>query len=243
MNLNDIFAKSKMASGKVIEIIKSLTYDPVWTDDLIRRLEAGETDIRPVLHYIASTCFAPSQFVFYLETGVRRGWSMACVSAAAPGCYLLGFDAWIENYGGVGNPGLDFVESELLRLGHKGVISLVDGDTNVTLPQVLNEFSESVFQKLFRLGLILVDGDHSYQGALNDLTTLIPKLEPGGYLVIDDLLPLGFDLSKTLHMPRTLEAEAVTKAWAKAQRLFPDLIYAQEGQVGIAYKPTSEQPV
>ena len=35
--------------------------------------------------------------------------------------------------------------------------------------------------------VVLVDGDHSYYGALDDLRNAWPLVSPGGYLVFDDV--------------------------------------------------------
>lgn len=118
----------------------------------------------------------------YLEIGVRRGRSMAMVAAAAPECALHGFDMWIEDYAGMPNPGGDFVKKEIASLGHKGHIEMISGDSHVTVPRFLADHPS------LELDLVTVDGDHSYEGALADLRTVIPRLAVGGVLVFDDIV-------------------------------------------------------
>lgn len=36
------------------------------------------------------------------------------------------------------------------------------------------------------VGLLIVDGDHSYESCRNDLTLYLPKVRPGGFVLVDD---------------------------------------------------------
>jgi predicted O-methyltransferase YrrM len=117
----------------------------------------------------------------YLEIGVRRGRSMAIVAAACPGCEIIGFDLWVPDYAGMPNPGPAFVRGELARVGHAGSLELIGGNSHDTVPQYLREHPDAFFD------LITVDGDHSRQGAAQDLRDVLPRLKVGGVLVFDDI--------------------------------------------------------
>lgn len=117
----------------------------------------------------------------YLEIGVRRGRSMAMVSSQCPEADFVGFDMWIAGYGGNENPGAGFVQSELRRLGHRGSVEMIDGDSHRTVPRYFAENPGAYFD------LITVDGDHSPAGATADLECVIPRLRLGGVLVFDDI--------------------------------------------------------
>ena len=117
----------------------------------------------------------------YLEIGVRRGRSMAMVAAASRKCALFGFDMWMKDYAGMENPGADFVRAELRRLGHAGRTEFINGDSHATLPKF---FAENPDQKL---SIITVDGDHTDEGALQDLRDVLPRLEVGGVVIFDDI--------------------------------------------------------
>ncbi len=117
----------------------------------------------------------------YLEIGVRRGRSMAMVAATCPDCHILGFDLWKPNYAGMPNPGPEFVRAELDKLGYRGRLELVSGDSHQTVPQYLGAHPEAYFD------LVTVDGDHSREGAIQDLREVIPRLKLGGALVFDDI--------------------------------------------------------
>jgi predicted O-methyltransferase YrrM len=117
----------------------------------------------------------------YLEIGVRRGRSMAVVVDACPECHVVGFDLWQQNYAGMSNPGPDFVRGEMAKLGMKGKLELVSGSSHETVPRYLQENPGLFFD------LITVDGDHSEQGATDDLVAVMPRLKRGGILVFDDI--------------------------------------------------------
>jgi predicted O-methyltransferase YrrM len=127
----------------------------------------------------ATRLLAPST---YLEIGVRRGRSMAMVAEAAPDARLVGFDMWVEGYAGMPNPGAEFVRSEIARVGHRGPIELVSGDSHETVPRFLADNPDLMFD------VVTVDGDHSHDGALADLRAVIPRLSLGGVLVFDDIV-------------------------------------------------------
>lgn len=118
----------------------------------------------------------------YLEIGVRRGRSMAMVAELAPKAKLFGFDMWMADYAGMPNPGPDFVRSEMKRIGHTGTLDFTSGDSHVTVPRFFEENPGST------IDMITVDGDHSHDGALADLRTVIPRLSLGGALVFDDIV-------------------------------------------------------
>lgn len=206
--MKDIFAGSKSDDFTIPTrlLLASLEFDPNWTEVVMDRLEAGEADIRPVLYYLA----ASMQPARYIETGVRRGWSMACVAAGATDCHLIGFDKWIPIYGDSPNPGPAFVQAEIAKTGHTGEIELISGDTNETLAAYLDANPGLTFD------LALVDGDHGYQGTVNDLTLIIPRLTAAGCLIIDDL-----------------DGSEVSRAWLDVLARNPHLSHAQDGIVGI----------
>lgn len=170
---------------EVISIVKRL--EP---DDYVRYLLAyytagldrfgaswRYTDIVTML-LAAAKLVSPKE---YLEVGVRRGRSMAMIAATHPACHIVGFDLWAEDYAGMPNPGADFVRRELARLGYRGKLDLITGDSHVTLPQYFGEHPEAYFD------LVTVDGDHSEKGAEQDLRDIMPRIKIGGVLVFDDI--------------------------------------------------------
>lgn len=126
----------------------------------------------------ASEILQPRNF---LEIGVRRGRSAAIVAAACPTCDIYGFDMWMVDYAGMPNPGPQFVTDELQRIGHRGKIELVSGDSHTTVPAFFAANPQAKFD------LINVDGDHSPDGAQADLECVLPYVDLGGMLLLDDI--------------------------------------------------------
>lgn len=170
---------------EVLDVLGKLTPDD-YTSYVARYYEAGLSrfgddwvyaDICTVL-LSAAQIVAPTS---YLEIGVRRGRSMAMVAEVAPEARLFGFDMWMADYAGIPNPGPDFVRSEMKRLGHRGTLEFISGDSHATVPSFFHANPE------LTIDMITVDGDHSHDGALADLRTVIPRLSLGGVLVFDDI--------------------------------------------------------
>lgn len=145
------------------------------------------SDINTVLFALAQTLKVKS----YLEIGVRRGRSMAMVASVHPEADLVGFDMWVENYAGIENPGPDFVQSELIKVGYQKRVTFINGNSREMVPRYFKQNRDAYFD------LITVDGDHSVKGAKLDLKNVIPRLKVGGVLVFDDISnPYHPDLKK-----------------------------------------------
>ncbi len=117
----------------------------------------------------------------YLEIGVRRGRSVCCAAKGNPSVNIVACDMWMQNYAGIPNPGPEFVTEELARLGFKGKLDFVNGNSHETLPQLFAANPGLTFD------MITVDGDHSAEGALQDLEDVEPRLNKGGVIVFDDI--------------------------------------------------------
>lgn len=117
----------------------------------------------------------------YLEIGVRRGRSACAVAARAPDVDMALFDMWMPGYAGMENPGPDLVKGELERVGHRGVVEFIDGDSHQTLPAYFAAQPGVAFD------IITVDGDHTDGGAAQDLADILPHLKVGGAVVFDDV--------------------------------------------------------
>jgi predicted O-methyltransferase YrrM len=119
--------------------------------------------------------------VDYLEIGVRRGRSACSVGSLAPKCNMVLFDMWVPNYAGMDNPGPELVTSELAKIGHRGKVAFVDGNSHETVPSYFTANPDAAFD------IITVDGDHTNLGAAQDLSDVMPRLKIGGALVFDDI--------------------------------------------------------
>jgi predicted O-methyltransferase YrrM len=117
----------------------------------------------------------------YLEIGVRRGHSLAMVASLCPTCEIVGFDMWMPDYAGMPNPGPEFVRGELQKVGFQGSLEFVNGNSHKTVPAYFEQHAGKFFD------LITVDGDHTEEGAEQDLRDVLPHLKAGGVLVFDDI--------------------------------------------------------
>jgi predicted O-methyltransferase YrrM len=117
----------------------------------------------------------------YLEIGVRRGRSACAVASKAHDCDILMFDIWKQNYAGMENIGPDFVAAELAKVGHVGNREFFNGNSHQTLKEFFTARPDTA------LDIITVDGDHSFDGAAEDLRDVLPHLKVGGAIVFDDL--------------------------------------------------------
>jgi len=79
------------------------------------------------------------------------------------------------------NPGPNFVREELQRVGHRGPVELIAGDSRATVPEYFRRHPDRFFD------LVTVDGDHSAAGARADLSNVVSRIKCGGVLVFDDI--------------------------------------------------------
>jgi len=115
----------------------------------------------------------------YLEIGVREGDSLRAVLDSSPAIErVVCADNWGGSYGGTGRGGHGHIEEIVSRYG-SGVQSLrfLDGDSKETVPTLAGQ----------RFDLILVDGDHSWDGAAADLRNVSSLVGPGGFVLFHDI--------------------------------------------------------
>jgi predicted O-methyltransferase YrrM len=183
---------------RVVGVFGALTPDPVFTPLIVDRIRAGVLDLRLAMAWLADRIESDR----YLEIGVRRGFSSATVAAVRPHVSIHAFDLWVRDYVGVANPGPRFVREELARVGFRGVVTFVDGDSHRTLPRFFGAKSYPLSDRLLGravvapardFDLVLVDGDHSIEGAYRDLSDVLGHIRVGGAIVFDDIAP---DLSQ-----------------------------------------------
>ncbi len=194
----------------VTETLQKLTHNSVWTDKIVQQVEAGEIEARCFLAWLAKRLNPRT----YLEVGVFRGFSMAVVVAKCPEIDVYGFDLWVPGYGKTENPGPPFIQAELQKVGYHKIATLVTGNSHWTLPVFFGNYSRAFnrargvrtafyllrtvlsIRRILRLSrnrpesfdLILVDGDHSFVGAYQDLSDIMPYCSIGGAVVFDDIV-------------------------------------------------------
>lgn len=119
----------------------------------------------------------PSGIRSYLEIGCREGDSLRRVVKANQSLErIVVCDTWGGVYGGTGRGSHQHIESLLASLGYAGSVRFLDGDSRVLIPTLSCKFD-----------LILVDGDHSDEGAEADLNNVLPLLGAGGRILFHDI--------------------------------------------------------
>lgn len=212
-------------------VLQQLTRDPKWTDEIVSLVAAGAVELRGALAWLARVL----QPRTYLEIGVRRGLSMAMVAARCPDVEIYGFDRWVPGYAGVANPGPAFVRRELRRVGYRGGVHFISGDTHRTLGAFFGH-PESLRSQRARMrwrcprrpaafDLMTVDGDHSLLGAYQDLLEVMPHCRVGGVVVFDDLAPdlsrIGREALAAERGPDPHGWEDLLGVWRAVQQRFP----------------------
>lgn len=113
----------------------------------------------------------------YLEVGCADGGSLLDALASFPSLMRVAVaDTWGREYGGTGRGGHQHIERAVADLFPQVRVDFYDGDSHSTLSQVVDRFD-----------LILVDGDHSDEGARRDLEDCWKLLGDGGALIFDDV--------------------------------------------------------
>lgn len=114
----------------------------------------------------------------YFEIGCREGGSLIKMLAFAPQLEtIVVSDTWGDAYGGTGRGNCKHIVELLGKLNYKGFFLALSGDSKELVPHLSAQFD-----------MILVDGDHSAEGASTDIKNVWPLLRSGGLLVVDDIV-------------------------------------------------------
>jgi hypothetical protein len=169
--------------------------------------------------YLAEHC-QRHKVQHYLEIGTREGDSLRIVleNAAADLLSVWVADLWGSDYGGSGRGSHAHIDQMLDDFHFDGRRVFLDGNSRDTIPALMPEKAEA-------FDLVLVDGDHSYEGGMADLLNTWPLVKPGGCVVFHDIthpahpdLMRCFDAFTKLHrMPHTIITDdyGLGVAWKK----------------------------
>lgn len=116
----------------------------------------------------------------YLEIGVSDGKSLKEVLKYDSFCDIKKItlvDEWGNAYGGSGKGNHDHIIPSLGEESWTDIIEFKDGNSHDVLPTINSKFD-----------MILVDGDHSDAGCLQDMEDSWKLLNPGGVMLVDDIV-------------------------------------------------------
>jgi hypothetical protein len=155
----------------------------------------------------------------YLEIGTREGDSMRVVleetASSLESAWVA--DLWGSDFGGTGRGNHQHIEQLFDDFNFAGRRVYLDGNSRVTIPALMPEKAEA-------FDLILVDGDHSYEGGMADLVNTWPLLKPGGAVLFHDICH-----------PRHLYLRQCFEVFARNHSA-PTYIVEQPYGLGVAWK-------
>lgn len=129
------------------------------------------------------------KFDSYLEVGVLYGGSLCSLYQSGFKGTAYGLDIYEGYYGDWERPiakslkqdsnnHMDLVSNNADKFG--GIPILIKCNTQQ------DDFNSLVSRKIDKLDVLLIDGDHSYNGAISDYQKLFPYLKSGGILLMDN---------------------------------------------------------
>jgi Methyltransferase domain len=176
--------------------MKSWTYSGQPGEDLHDALRQAAAQIRP------ST---------YLEIGVDGGGSLKTVLSMCHPKRIILADCWNPKYSGHGITSNKHIKKVLGFHKYTGETIYLDGDSKETIPKFILDYPIKPVE------LILIDGDHSLEGALTDLLNCWPLLADDGVLVVDDIGHPNYpDVEKAVnHFSQGVDCEFIPEATGK----------------------------
>jgi hypothetical protein len=118
----------------------------------------------------------------YLEIGTRDGDSLRVVLEENAGTLssMWVADLWGSDYGGTGRGNHLHIDQLLDDFNFDGRRVFLDGNSRDTIPALMPERADF-------FDMVLVDGDHSAEGAKADLANVWPLVKPGGVILFHDI--------------------------------------------------------
>ena len=147
----------------------------------------------------------------YLEIGSREGDSLKRVVVDNSNLInIIVADMWGGFYGGSARHSHNHIAKMLEDINYQHSITYLDGDSKKTIPTLMDKY-------LNYFDLILVDGDHSYEGGMIDLINVLPLCKSGGSILFHDIchpqhkyLDQCFDEFIHKHKDQILSSEKIT---------------------------------
>ena len=119
----------------------------------------------------------------YLEVGVRTGGSLVQVLAGSTPRRVVAMDFWDGEYSSLPNH-VEYTRNQVQRfqdrLGKAIPIEFIQGDSHLKLKDLIGQGSS--------FELITIDGDHTLEGAREDLEDALKLLGPKGAILFDDII-------------------------------------------------------
>ena len=156
---------------------------------------------------------------FIVELGVHYGDSYFgfCQTVAESNltCVCYGIDTWRgEAHGGFGDNSIYDAVTRHNDRYYRSFSYLLRS----TFDDALNQFSEQ------SIGLLHLDGSRTYEAALHDFTNWLPKVKPGGVILLHDIAVRTGDYG-------------VWRLWEEVQKKYPNFAFRNNNGLGVLWKP------
>lgn len=112
-------------------------------------------------------------FITGAEIGVNRGRNMLHLLDVNKSINMIGIDSWAEGF----EESKRHFTRRLRRSGYKHRCQIMHMPSAIAAPQIPDASLDFVF----------IDGDHSYEGCLEDIRLWSPKVKPGGMICGHDI--------------------------------------------------------
>lgn len=113
----------------------------------------------------------------YLEIGTRYGYSLVSMYLGAKNSLRQITSIDFQEYE---NMSQNYAKANLLSTGYEGKYEFLVGSSHDS------KIKKEVTGKLY--DLVCVDGDHSYEGTLEDILFYWNNVKPGKFMIVDDVL-------------------------------------------------------
>lgn len=118
-----------------------------------------------------------NRLVDYIEIGVLTGNSAVAVLATKK----IRRAVLVDNFSYSQPPSSKQAVEQRLNAEYGGLFEVMEGDSKQIVPRLKEQFD-----------IGFVDGDHSDEGCLADLTNMLPLIRPDGVIFVHDLTNPGF---------------------------------------------------
>ena len=141
-----------------------------------------------IVRQLVAECIAGEK-ICILEIGALYGISLAILYNHATTRYrevrIVGLDPFDGFYGQAHDAVLNQPVNDLTFLRNMQLANVPARDFALIKHYSTDPVAVSMAQEL-PVNLIVIDGDHSYEGVKSDFDTYFPLLQPGGYVIFDD---------------------------------------------------------
>lgn len=163
-----------MNNASALEWLKSLDLDdiPIIPTEAMWCGHRSHPDYSNRFPWVVKTLFSDFDFKIYVEIGIAQGGGLVMAHGFSPSGIIVGIDPLEKPPESKTVSHSIFIHDNVHLLRKKSQEAVED------LKEILGESL---------IDLIVVDGDHTYDGAINDFVSYLPMMRVGGLMWFDDI--------------------------------------------------------